>query len=82
MDGTQTFSVDGPYIAKMKDERRILTDKPREIMMPVLPPVYLLASASPAKLAPLLVKAPVPGGSCRVEGATFFPAPVGSVGSK
>ncbi len=38
IDGTQTFSVDGPYIAKMKDERRVLIDKPREIVMPALPP--------------------------------------------
>lgn len=37
IDGTQTYSVDGPYTAKMKDERRILIDKPRDIIMPVLP---------------------------------------------
>lgn len=37
LDGTQAYSVDGPYIAKMKDEARILIDKPREVMMPVLP---------------------------------------------
>lgn len=38
IDGTQTFSVDGPYIATMKDERRVLVDKPRPIVMPALSP--------------------------------------------
>lgn len=38
IDGTQTYSVDGPYIATMKDERRVLLDKPRPIVMPALPP--------------------------------------------
>jgi hypothetical protein len=46
-DHTTKYSADGIYTARMKDGRRYLPDKPRQIKLPVLPPGNYLLGFDP-----------------------------------
>lgn len=48
LDGKQSFPAEGPYIAKMKNNARILLDKPRPVQMPILTPGEYLIGFSKA----------------------------------